>query len=287
MEKPIIIQEDMIPAIPAKIKTTTRQVVKAADWNNAPTDTSPFRIDNLHWVWQSKDKTKSVGVVQPVQPGDILWVKEAWRPVEASSAGWCKIEYKDGAILSYDEVIGLPSKEGAWRSLLMMPRKIARYLLCVTEVTPERLQKINAIGAYDEGAVRGPHFVSYGGERCLALHSRYRDDFAAAWNRNVSDIQKGENNMQDIRAGGNTGSKMYFYCGCMLDEARLQILLSGKPVRVSGMVDRFGRRLPECEAYRGIADFDSRKLFLLFQAGPGRKFCVITSLDDMTFIPYG
>lgn len=78
MEKPIIIQEDMIPAIPAKIKTTTRQVVKAADWNNAPTDTSPFRIDNLHWVWKSKDKTKSIGVVQPVQPGDILWVKEAW-----------------------------------------------------------------------------------------------------------------------------------------------------------------------------------------------------------------
>lgn len=78
-----------------------------------------------------------------------------------------------------------------------------------------------------------------------------------------------------------------WYAQYMLDEARLQILLSGKPVRVSGMVDRFGRRLPECEAYRGIADFDSRKLFLLFQAGPGRKFCVITSLDDMTFIPYG
>ena len=78
-----------------------------------------------------------------------------------------------------------------------------------------------------------------------------------------------------------------WYAQYMLDEARLQILLSGKPVRVSGMVDRFGRRLPECEAYRGIADFDSRMLFLLFQAGPGRKFCVITSLDDMTFIPYG
>ena len=31
MEKPIIIQEELIPAIPAKIKTTTRQVVKAAD----------------------------------------------------------------------------------------------------------------------------------------------------------------------------------------------------------------------------------------------------------------
>ena len=53
------------------------------------------------------------------------------------------------------------------------------------------------------------------------------------------------------------------------------------------MVDRFGRRLPECEAYRGIADFDSRRLFLIFQASPGRKFFVITSLDDMTFIPYG
>lgn len=77
-----------------------------------------------------------------------------------------------------------------------------------------------------------------------------------------------------------------WYAQYMLDETRLQILLSGKPVRVSGMVDRFGRLLPECEAYRGIADFDSRKLFLLFQASPGKKFCVITSLDDMTFIPY-
>lgn len=77
-----------------------------------------------------------------------------------------------------------------------------------------------------------------------------------------------------------------WYAQYMLDETRLQILLSGKPVRVSGMVDRFGRLLPECEAYRGIADFDSRKLFLLFQASPGKKFCIITSLDDMTFIPY-
>lgn len=188
MEKPIIIQTDMLQALSAKIKTTTRQVVRAADWNNVPTDTSPFRINEMHWVWRSKDKFRSVGVIQPVQPGDILWVKEYWRPVEVSSAGWCKIEYKDGSILSYDEVIGLPSKEGKWRSPLMMPRKIARYLLKVIEVTPERLQKINAIGAYDEGAVRGPHFVNYGGERCLALHSRYRDDFAAAWDRNVPEM---------------------------------------------------------------------------------------------------
>lgn len=185
MEKPIIIQEDMLQAIPVKIKTTTRQVVNVADWNIAPADTFPLRIDNTNWVWQSKDKAKSVGVMQPVQPGDMLWVKESWRPVEASSAGWCKIEYRDGAILSYDEVVGLPSRDGRWLSPLMMPRKIARYLLRVTEVTPERLQKINAIGAYDEGAVRNPHFVNYGGERCLALHSRYRDDFAAAWNRNI------------------------------------------------------------------------------------------------------
>ena len=111
MEKPIIIQEDMIPAIPAKIKTTTRQVVKAADWNNAPTDTSPFRIDNMHWAWQSKDKTKSIGVVQPVQPGDILWVKEAWRPVEVSSAGWCKIEYKDGPFCPMMKSLGCPARK--------------------------------------------------------------------------------------------------------------------------------------------------------------------------------
>lgn len=188
MERPIIIQEDMIPAIPAGIKTTTRQVVKTADWNNTPANTAPFRIDDTHWVWQSKDRTIAVHTIQPVQPGDMLWVKEAWRPVEASSAGWCKIEYRDGTILSYDEVIALPSKKAEWRSPLMMPRKIARYLLRVTDVMPERLQKINAIGSYDEGAVRKPHFVNYGSERCLALHNRYRDDFAAAWDRNIPEM---------------------------------------------------------------------------------------------------
>lgn len=77
-----------------------------------------------------------------------------------------------------------------------------------------------------------------------------------------------------------------WYMQYILDENRLEILLSGKPVRVSGIVDRLGRPLPECEAYRGVVDFDSRRMVLLFRVYPDRKFVVITSLDDMTFVPY-
>ena len=76
-----------------------------------------------------------------------------------------------------------------------------------------------------------------------------------------------------------------WYVQYHLDEYRLELLLSGKPLKVSGMLDRWGRRIPECEAYRAIADFDSRRMFLLIQTDPGRKCCMVASLDDMFFVP--
>lgn len=75
-----------------------------------------------------------------------------------------------------------------------------------------------------------------------------------------------------------------WYAQYLLDENRLEMLLSGKPVMVS-LVDERGYTMPECEAYQCVADFDSRRMFLLVRTRLGRTYGVATSLDDMDFTP--
>ncbi len=62
-----------------------------------------------------------------------------------------------------------------------MPRVASRLTLDVTGVRVERLQTITSEDCVAEGAVRKPHFMIYGGEKCLCLHSRYRKEFSELW----------------------------------------------------------------------------------------------------------
>lgn len=75
-----------------------------------------------------------------------------------------------------------------------------------------------------------------------------------------------------------------WYAQYLLDENRLEMLLSGKPVKVS-LVDKRGCPMPECEAYQCVADFDSRRIFFLVRTRLGRTYGVATSLDAMDFTP--
>ncbi len=75
-----------------------------------------------------------------------------------------------------------------------------------------------------------------------------------------------------------------WYAQYLLDENRLEMLLSGKPVKVN-LVDERGYPMPECEAYQCVADFDSRRIFLLVRTRFGSTYGVATSLDDMSFVP--
>ena len=58
------------------------------------------------------------------------------------------------------------------------------YFLHITSVRLERLHRIKAEDCVKEGAVVKPHYIRYDGEKCLAIHGRYKKEFIEYWDKN-------------------------------------------------------------------------------------------------------
>ena len=183
-ERPILMNTDMVRAILEGRKTVTRRAMKP----QPVLDGHFWRLGGAGWG----DNISSFHPVPchslynraPYHPGDILWVRETWTRLPETPGGHFRPHgvyyYKVGEDLRPEKYRG-----NSWHPSIHMPRAAARIFLRVTDVRVERLQSINSQGAYDEGAVKKPHFIRYGGELCLALHGRYRDDFAAVWDNTI------------------------------------------------------------------------------------------------------
>jgi len=97
------------------------------------------------------------------EPGDLLWVKEAWRPRSWSEYGYGQIEDMDGVVRSVEGgehwtinrmfPASRPDPD-AWRSPRFMPRFASRLTLRITEITVQRLQDISEEDAVQEGVAR-------------------------------------------------------------------------------------------------------------------------------------
>lgn len=120
-ERPILFSAPMVRAILEGRKTQTRRALKSAAW--------PY-VDKMI-------ETNPYG-----QPGDRLWVREAWN--------WCYAAAKDASgkgaedreLIDY-AADGHPSVFGfKWRPSIHMPRWASCILLEVTAVRVERLQDI-------------------------------------------------------------------------------------------------------------------------------------------------
>lgn len=91
------------------------------------------------------------------QPGDRLWVREAWRTY-ASLDGVAPRTIVRGAGIQYEaggtSIGGCPHLEGMgkYRPSMFMPRWASRLTLEITSVRMERLQDISEIDAKAEGA---------------------------------------------------------------------------------------------------------------------------------------
>lgn len=180
--KPILFNTEMVRAIQDGRKTVTRRLVK-------------FKAgQNPQWTGYVADGPVLYGshnipaVKAPYQAGDILYVRETWqkhrirKPLKAVPADFKEIQYSyraDGEIANSD---GTPF---TWRPSIHMPKEAARIFLRVTSVRVERLQEITPEDAVAEGAVKKPHYIRYGGEKCLAIHGRYVPAFMALWNTTV------------------------------------------------------------------------------------------------------
>lgn len=157
--KPILFNTEMVRAILEGRKTVTRRVIKP-----------PRGIDD---VFGNMNKCK-----QPYQVGDILYVRETWRP----TIGAMHTMSRDGKRIVYtsDEHVGYEYKahcfgvsdfyfpdgfkesedyehmseiisHGNWHPSIHMPKEAARIFLKVTDVRVERLQDMKTVDFQKEG----------------------------------------------------------------------------------------------------------------------------------------
>ena len=165
--KPIPFNMDMTRAIRDDRKTVTRRPVKytAHDvygvacarglWYETY-DTQHLPESLVEWYVKSIAKP-------PYQPGEILYVPEAWRCfgyVDLGTTEYC-VEFRDRKIARFNfqsmeraekwaKYLYKPRRH--WQSPYFMPREAARLFLRVTDVRVERLQDIDEDGAKDEGS---------------------------------------------------------------------------------------------------------------------------------------
>jgi hypothetical protein len=151
-ERPIIFRGEMVKAILEGRKTQTRRPIKPqpviahdGKWD--------LYIRGI-WVGAIAEKNNLILNICPYgQPGDRLWVKETWCPLERCD--WVgnkkeqNINYRAMAT-SYSE--SMRKEMGyIWRSPIFIPRWASRISLEIVNVRPERLTDITVESAKAEG----------------------------------------------------------------------------------------------------------------------------------------
>lgn len=161
--KPILFNTEMVKAILDGRKTATRRVVKPRYLEGEAgffvvTDkyTGEFRYIE---TYDEEEGGTDRRINPPYKPGDILYVRETFAcdgfdgeedvyvyradVDECDRVVWGDIEKKEWA----------PSSDYRWHPSIHMPKEAARIFLRVTNVRVERLQEIDGLGAFNEGAV--------------------------------------------------------------------------------------------------------------------------------------
>lgn len=174
---PILFSTPMVQAILEGRKKQTRRVV-----NPQPVDCSETHKHYAEAEWKNDPFTPSKiglqngrlycslcgvgGIKSPYgQPGDILWVRETFRPIE-QDFGLPRFEYKA------TETINLTDK---WKPCIHMPKSACRIFLKVKSVRVERLQDISEEDAISEGV------FYYGEESGDYKNYLYNDKYGDDW----------------------------------------------------------------------------------------------------------
>lgn len=154
-DKPILFSAPMVNAILGGRKTMTRRVVKMGGVESV--DGVPHAEDQ-YGDWHKLAKFSPYG-----KPGDTLWVRETWCPLnlDYEAAPRNVLVPPDGAnvIVSYRADHSDPrgdAKPLQWRPSIFMPRWASRITLRITEVKVERLQEMKREDAEAEGIGDSP-----------------------------------------------------------------------------------------------------------------------------------
>lgn len=177
---PILFNTDMVRAILDGRKTVTRRVIKPQPQGCFEVFEEPLYIYDTDFR-QGK-------ILPPFRPGDILYVRETWCGWYLPHREWLycyKATDSNGNRVptgpEYDDEVDRRN----WRPSIHMPKAAARIWLMVTDVRVERLQDITPEQAVREGAVKRPQYSRWGGEKCLVIHGRYRQEFSKLWDSTI------------------------------------------------------------------------------------------------------
>jgi hypothetical protein len=162
-ERPILFSAEMVRAILEGSKTQARRKMKPAKAKR------PKR-------WLIDDAAVN-GLVCPYgAPGDLLWVREAWR-AWSQYDDWPPSRLPPGVDVQYIADAGAPWAS-RYRSPRFMPRWASRLTLEVKSVHVERLQDISE----DDARAEGCEPVGWIDETDVGMSS-YREGFTRLWNR--------------------------------------------------------------------------------------------------------
>lgn len=124
----------MIRGILEGRKSTMRLPVKAAVLRNVcPPDSVSFEGGVATFAWNGPKTIGGFTIKPPYQPGDILYIREAWSVCDNLWDGTDMIIYRASCNDGQKSSI-------KWLSFVRMPKEAARIFLRVTEVRMERLQ---------------------------------------------------------------------------------------------------------------------------------------------------
>lgn len=152
-ERPILFSGHMVRAILNGQKTVTRREIKPS-MRSADSSFELHQQEDESWrPMHTFDEScmDSNGTEHPIvcpygQPGDRLWVREAWAQINVAQApgeSW----------VVYRECDNRTDYGGPWKPSIHMRRRDSRILLEVTGVRVERLQDISEDQAKAEGMV--------------------------------------------------------------------------------------------------------------------------------------
>lgn len=165
--KPILFNTEMVRAIQDGRKTVTRRVIKPQPVKIAP---GPFLV-----LTDDKDHLQ----LPRYQPGDILYVRETWRPLNPKHPieNGHNVEFAAQWSQKFFENSKAPTccNAGKWHPSIHMPKEAARIFLRVTNVRVERLQDLTEMEAQAEGFIASPAV----GASALA-------EFVYLWDKTIS-----------------------------------------------------------------------------------------------------
>ncbi|MEX5537928.1 hypothetical protein ABFV54_22670 [Pseudomonas syringae] len=180
-EHPILFSAPMVRAILSGQKTVTRRALKAQPHIDARGN---FCVGDANYGQDVYGKPVTKHFVSSDcpygQPGDRLWVREAWQ----ADAQVNEVAPRE---LSHGEPIRYPADgasrqtgcsmitPGKTRPSIHMPRWVSRILLEITDVRVERLQEISRSDIRAEGLECPPELASDD------VSPNYRDWYPAAW----------------------------------------------------------------------------------------------------------